>query len=105
MKALTKMLVFSFVLGICSFFLVGQEASAKEYSISARQTIEIPMGASFPERIWHTIGDYGGYLTLVSYEKTPQNTYIGLYRGTLYLNVAPNKLDSYEGEREEKNET
>lgn len=62
-------------------------------SIRAATTIEIPYGATFPERIWYTKGDYRGYLPIVSYEVTKNNTYIGLHKGKLYLNIAPYKLD------------
>lgn len=106
MKSLTKILAFALLLSLGSMFLVNEGVSAQENygntnkaeqqranSIVAATTIEIPFGKKFPERIWYTKGDYRGYLPIVSYEVTKNNTYIGLYKGKLYLNVAPDKFD------------
>lgn len=105
MKFLTRIVAFTLLLGLGSFFLVNVGVSADENSnvtneyetykassIPMSITKEIPMGGSFPSRIWYTQGDYGGYLTLDSYEKTPNYTYKGIYSGRLYLHAAPNKL-------------
>lgn len=112
MKSLAKILTFTLLIGLSSFFLVNHEVSANENyrttnenelnrppSIQASTTIEIDMQSGFPPRIWYTRGDYGGYLTLDSFEKTPNNTYLGLYRGTLRLYAAPDRLDP---DKEEK---
>lgn len=112
MRSLTKILAFTLLLSLGSIFLVNDGVSAQENyrntneaephrpnSIQAATTIEIPYGASFPPRIWYTKGDYRGYLYIESYEVTRNNTYIGLYRGTLYLHVAPVKVDPDEEEK------
>lgn len=62
-------------------------------SIYAVTYVEIPINTSLPERVWHTRGKYGGYLTLESYERTPDFTYKGKYTGYLRYMVAPNKVD------------
>lgn len=41
-----------------------------------------------PYRVWHTKGDYGGYIPLVN-TRFDQGSFIGTYRGYLYKNVAP----------------
>lgn len=97
MISLTKKLTFGLLLTLGSIFLVGEGVSAQEKtnevelqrpnSIKAATTVEISPGDLFPQQIWVTRGDYGGYLPIVSWEITPNNKYVGLYRGKLLLNV------------------
>lgn len=111
MKKFLKILAFTLLLGFGSFFLANDGVSAKENnstnskvevssasSIQGTAYVEIPIGSIFPPRIWQQRGDYGGYLTLVSYEKTRNNTYKGLYRGKLVKYAAPHSIDPEEEE-------
>lgn len=107
MKSIIKILTFSLLLGIITFFPIDKKVSASEnYSnvnefelynrppsieVSVIKSVPVKQGAYLPQRIWYTKGDYRGYLPLVSYEKNRDNTFKGLYKGKLYLYVAPLK--------------
>ncbi|GAB3807767.1 hypothetical protein [Virgibacillus kimchii] len=113
MKFLTKLLAFIFLL-FGSIVLVNQGASANQIdsngvelqstnSIVEYAHIDHPVRdwerglVTFPDQIWRTVGNYGGYLYLQSFEELPGAILKTNYRGTLYLHaVPPRELDPEE---------
>ncbi|MFS0749446.1 hypothetical protein [Oceanobacillus sp. 1P07AA] len=110
MKFLTKILAFTFLLTFGSIILVSQGASANELdgdnvelqsanSIRAATHIDKPIRdfdrglVSFPDKIWHTRGEYRGYLYVRNFEELSNGMLRANYVGTLYKYVSPVKTD------------
>ena len=99
MKTLIRIVSLSLIVLLSSAFLTHHEANAQNsienelnsrpYSIEATYVMQIPITGYFPPRIWLTRGDYRGYVYKESYYLSKRNTYVGTYRGTLYLHIAP----------------
>ena len=70
-----------------------EQVVAPASTIRATKYVEIEPGYSFPSRIWHTRGNYGGYLTIESWERTPNFTYLGKYTGYLRYMAAPARVE------------